>query len=381
MEVVTGAMSTLLPKLADLIKDEYNLQKSVRAEITFLKTELEYMEAALTMVSEAPIDQQPPNRLVKLWTRDVRELSYDLEDSIDAFMVHIANDSHVPTKAKKHSFRAFMERSMNLLRRGKIRHNIGVDVEEYKKRVKEVKERSDRYSKVDNIGAKPLAPSVDVHRLSALYTKATDLVGTKQKSDELVNKLLMKGDEASKHHLKVLSIVGFGGLGKTTLARTVYENLRKRFDCGAFVTVSHNPDIKNILSNILQGCGHLKYDPRWDEIQLINELRDFLRDKRYVCTLHLGKTFVGTCTYVYLQCFHQFTCVSCQTLLVHLLTSWADAAFCFFSCGLRPLWLLFCIQRLAVYHGWMVEAATLFPYLRKTLIITAQEDLKFLCRF
>lgn len=65
----------------------------------------------------------------------------------------------------------------------------------------------------------------------------TELVGIEEKSDELV-KMLMEGD---KQELKIVSIVGFGGLGKTTLAKVVYEKLKVQFACGFFVTMSLNP--------------------------------------------------------------------------------------------------------------------------------------------
>ena len=40
-QAVIGVMGTLLPKLADLITKEYNLQRGVRGEIMFLKAEME----------------------------------------------------------------------------------------------------------------------------------------------------------------------------------------------------------------------------------------------------------------------------------------------------------------------------------------------------
>jgi len=52
----------------------------------FLKAEFESMQAALLKVSEAPIDQ-PPDNQVKLWAREVWQLSYDVEDKVDTFMV------------------------------------------------------------------------------------------------------------------------------------------------------------------------------------------------------------------------------------------------------------------------------------------------------
>lgn len=83
-------------------------------------------------------------------------------------------------------------------------------------------------------------------RLKAVYRDVTELVGIEATRDELIEKLL-DGDGKSKQQLKTLSIVGFGGLGKTTLAKAVYDKIRAQFSCGVFVSVSRNPDVTKIF--------------------------------------------------------------------------------------------------------------------------------------
>jgi hypothetical protein len=288
-EVVTGAMGTLLPKLADLLTEEYNLQRGLRGEIMFLKAEMESMETALLKISEAPIDE-PPDIQVKLWAKAVRELSYDLEDCIDKFIVHIEIHGR---PEKSHSFMGFIHKSIRLLTKGKIRHKIGVDIKDIKIRIKDVSERRDRY-KIDSVAtAKPIGLTVDTLRQSALYKKVTELVGMDQKILEVV-KMLTKGDEVFKKNLKVVSIVGLGGLGKTALANAVYGKLKVlfdihkkklQFDCTAFVSVSLNPNMEKIFKSLLHQLDKQKYqnnETTWGEAQLIAEIRNFLENRRYV---------------------------------------------------------------------------------------------------
>lgn len=118
MELAVAALGSLLPKLATLLTDEYKLQKGVRGEIRFLKAEMESMQAALDRVSKLP--PQQIDDLHNIWVRDLKELSYDIEDSVDSFMLRV----DAPGCAKPKSFRRFFDRTIGLLTKAKARHHI-----------------------------------------------------------------------------------------------------------------------------------------------------------------------------------------------------------------------------------------------------------------
>ncbi|CAN6213871.1 unnamed protein product [Urochloa humidicola] len=278
MEIVTGAMGSLLPKLAALLTDEYKLQRSLRGEIMFLKAELESMEAALERVSESPVT----DKQVRIWARDVRELSYDIDDIIEEFMVHIDTNP----SAKPHGCTGFIRRSLRLLTTANLHHKIATDIAGIKALVSEVASRRDRYKIDCHHFISPAMATIDLRIIGSIYEDTTKLVGISGPQEELV-KLLMEPEATLEYQLKVISIVGVGGLGKTTLANAVYLQLRGQFQCHAFVSVSLNPDFKKILSSILrqvtrEDCGGIE---TWDVMEIINKTRLFLVDKRFVLVL------------------------------------------------------------------------------------------------
>lgn len=127
-----------------------------------------------------------------------------------------------------------------------------------------------------------------------LCAETTNLVvvGIDGQRDEVIAKLLSATTRHESGCRRVASMVGFAGVGKTTLARAVYCSLKNRFQCRAFVTVSRKFDAQRVLKDILQqvitstGSSSMP-DPgiasvdKWEVSKIIvDKIQDDLKDKR-----------------------------------------------------------------------------------------------------
>nr|AYN64275.1 RGH1 [Hordeum vulgare subsp. spontaneum] len=272
MNIVTGAMGSLVPKLGHLLMFEYNLHKRTKKDINHLLKELESMKVALVRISEVPRDQL--DRQVKVWADEVRELCYIIEDVIDKFVVQV-NGTQCGDKTSK--LKGLMKNMIGLLKKGKDKHGIAHTINDIKKQLQEVAARCDR-TKLDGVASNPT-------EAVAINPEATELVGIYGKRDQDIMSLLSleTNGDASNKRLKKVSIVGFGGLGKTTLARAVYEKIKGDFDCRAFVSVGWKADSKQVLRDILIDFGSSNSDLAiLDERHLIHKLHKFIQNKRYL---------------------------------------------------------------------------------------------------
>jgi ATPase subunit of ABC transporter with duplicated ATPase domains len=237
------------------------------------------MHAALCKVGEVPHDQLDVQ--IKLWAGEVRELSFDMEDIVDKFLVRVDGGDDSEPVVRSSRLKRLTKKMASLFSKGKGRHQIADAIKDINMQLQDVARRRERYT-VDTIVA-GIAPATTIDsRLKALYREVTELEGIAGKRyEELIN--LLSGDSVSTKKLKIISVVGFGGLGKTTLVKTVYDKIKRDFDCTAFVPVGQNADAKKVFKDILSDLGMHRRDlTDLDERQLIDKLRAILHNKRYV---------------------------------------------------------------------------------------------------
>ncbi|CAM0947816.1 unnamed protein product [Alopecurus aequalis] len=203
----------------------------------------------------------------KNWRDHVREMSYDMENCIDDFM-HDVDRARVS--------QGFVKKITEFLMTLGKRNQIANKIEELKDLAVEANARRKRYRVDDCVDSSPHVVAIDP-RISAIYKEAAGLVGIDGPREELVSWLLMD----SHKELKVVSIVGFGGLGKTTLAKQVYDKTGEQFNCRAFFSVSQRPHVKNLLVGLQRKLG-MEQSSHDHELQdIIDRLREYLKHKRY----------------------------------------------------------------------------------------------------
>ncbi|CAL5004584.1 unnamed protein product [Urochloa decumbens] len=259
--VSMGVMKPVLAKLTTLMGNKYKKIKGLRKMVTFLQRELRDMEALLEKMDSA--DELDPQ--AKNWREDIIEMSYNIEDCIDDFMQRVGQaDNKV----------GILRKASRYLKTFKDRCRLANQFEEIKAKVMEASERRKRYMLGQSISI--VAPVPIDPRLSAIYKESTSLVGIDRQKTELVN--WVKDNEKQ---LKVMAIVGFGGLGKTTLANEVYLGVAAEFDCKAFVSVSQKPEMIGLFNSLLCQLGLDTYSHACQLQDPINKLRTYLKRKRY----------------------------------------------------------------------------------------------------
>ncbi|KAG8076065.1 hypothetical protein GUJ93_ZPchr0006g46466 [Zizania palustris] len=204
--------------------------------------------------------------LLKVWAGQVRDLAYDIEDCLDEFRVHLEQQSQ-----------------LRQLKKLKHCHRIAIMIRDLKSRVEDVSNRSNHYKLIDrmpDINTDRMDYTEDIRNLSVNNVDEGALLGLDSPKADVLHLLDIHNNIGSA---KVVSVVGMGGLGKTTLAMKVSESndILRKFSRHAWITVSQSFDKKELLINmILKLMGHDSSDKYAKDLQRKQSSKEQVQMKR-----------------------------------------------------------------------------------------------------
>ncbi|KAF8410870.1 hypothetical protein HHK36_003407 [Tetracentron sinense] len=277
-----GAVNFLLEKLTSLLVQKASLLGDAQGEIEEIKIELESMRSFIRDAER----RKERSKGIESWVRQVRDVAHDVEDIIDEFMYY--KDRR---QQHKNGIKGFVHDTLYLPKNIIERNHISAKLQKTKAKIHEISERSKRYAfdKIDEGGRSNAASGRwQHHGESLLFVEEDEIVGMEENKDKLRGWLVE--DEPCR---TIISIVGMGGLGKTTLVTRVYNDqiIKQHYDCWAWISVSQSYGVKELLRSLIKefleakqvvvpsNLGSMNYR------QLVDMLINYLRPKRYMVVL------------------------------------------------------------------------------------------------
>ncbi|KAM7530027.1 hypothetical protein LguiB_033437 [Lonicera macranthoides] len=261
-----SVVSFLLENLTQLLKNETKLLYGVGDQVRSLQLELTIINQFLRNSTEK---REKVGDLVSL----IRDVAHEAEDIIDSFIINMA----------KHKRRNTVDKFLHSLQHTSMLRSVATDIESIKIQIATIYRNRDTYG-IEN----DMETGDDSVRRTTLQSRRNRVeeneVVSFIKDAKIVIRLLTDLTSCSK----VVSIVGMGGLGKTTLAKKVYNDsiVKNRFNCRAWVTVSQEFASKDLLMNILESVTKVTDKMyKMEEDKLIEELRKCFEMKSYLVVL------------------------------------------------------------------------------------------------
>lgn len=154
VSAATGALKPLLGKIAVELSEEYKRFNAVPDKIGSLTKELEAMQAYLLNMSEVA----NPDEQDQVCMKEVRELSYDMEDCLDEFLLRVGDKANTPE--------GVIAKLKNILiTKPKARHQIAKVIGKLEIQVKEMGERNAIYKTKETISKTSSNSHVDPRAL------------------------------------------------------------------------------------------------------------------------------------------------------------------------------------------------------------------------
>ncbi|XP_022769611.1 disease resistance protein RGA2-like [Durio zibethinus] len=234
--LISAVLGQLTKLLIQNSKRQWQLQSGVEEEVKKLESNLGEIHGLLEDAEE----KQMKEKSIKHWLENLKETAYDVEDELDEWntaLLKLQNASFLKRKV-------FPFISCFSFRQLLWRRDFAVKIKKINKKIADIVEQKD--SRLTGVKIKQ-------HKIETVsFVDESKLHGREEEKKNIKSNLLSQ-DEEIGDHLKTISILGIGGIGKTALSQLVYndDDVKAQFHEKLWVSVSNCFDLTTISKAIL----------------------------------------------------------------------------------------------------------------------------------
>ncbi|CAL9004680.1 unnamed protein product [Prunus brigantina] len=253
-------------------RDLFRGKKLDESLVKKLKITLLSLNAVLNDAEE----KQFTNTYVKEWLDELQDAIFDADDLLDEINAEVLRCKvEAEYRTVKTQVWNFLSTSLNPFYQG-----MNGRIQELFDRLEHLAKQKDVLGLREGVVRGKVSqrtPTTSLVDESCVYGRDGD--------KENLMKLLLS-DDASDKDVSVITIVGMGGIGKTTLAQLLYndEKVKEHFNLRTWAYVSEAFDVTRVTKTLLESVGSKAYDNK-DLSFLQVELGQQIKDKKFLFVL------------------------------------------------------------------------------------------------
>ncbi|XP_027118565.2 putative disease resistance protein RGA3 [Coffea arabica] len=252
-----------------------------------LKKGMQLLKESLSMIQAVLHDaerRQVGEEAVKLWLEKLENVAFDADDVLDEFNYDVLRQKVQMQNQMKHKVCFFF----SILSPVPCKHvKLAKKIHDMNVKLKSINEDAKNFGFLSQIGANATAslpfPSrfIMLNRETDSTNSCSTFIGRDNDIANILEKLTAKSDEI----VSVIPIVGMGGIGKTALAKRIFNHhkTQNQFDEKIWVCVSENFNVNRLFGLVLESLGQ-KTGKESREART-RKLQEKLEGKTYVMVL------------------------------------------------------------------------------------------------
>ncbi|RLM54324.1 disease resistance protein RPM1-like [Panicum miliaceum] len=269
-EGVLERIGTELAEVAPILTDFEHSMKQIEGELSILKAFIDKVSI-----------HKDGDKAFDAWLDQVRDVAHEVEDIIDEYAYLTAQNPDTSS---------FFKRKFHQIKNFAAWQKFPSQISQVEGRIQRLTEMRNRYG--ISVGEIDKGDKLQQHNKFSMsdfayLTDNSEIVGNIDETTRLTQWLLEE-----KQDRTLIAIFGMGGLGKTTITSSVYNNkrIRRTFDCRAWVTLSQTYQGEELLREIInqlidQRSSMASGLTTMSRMKLLEVIQIYLRDKKYIIVL------------------------------------------------------------------------------------------------